>query len=228
VEPTFRGYPLEHSQAELEYLTCLGFTTIAFYDDALLYRPDEILIPFLKASLQCGRRVAFHTPNALNARFISAPLAEIMVEAGFGSFYLGFESSAYAWQRRTGGKVYSHELARAIEHLISAGAERSTITAYLIIGHPHADQQGVEDSMRFANDLGIRVMLSEFSPIPGTPDGEACRRWIDLDEPLCHNKTWFTARFLGIDETARFKDLCRKLNRELATESSPSPAFHQP
>ena len=51
--------------------------------------------------------------------------------------------------------------------------------------------------MTFAHRLGIRVMLSEFSPIPGTPDGEECRRWIDLDEPLRHNKTAFVAHRLG-------------------------------
>ena len=53
------------------------------------------------------------------------------------------------------------------------------VAAYLIMSHPNADQQNVEESMRFANSLGIRVMLSEFSPIPGTPDGELCRQWID-------------------------------------------------
>lgn len=45
--------------------------------------------------------------------------------------------------------------------------------------------------MYFAHTLGIRGMLSEFSPIPGTPDGEICRRWLDLDEPLWHNKSAF-------------------------------------
>jgi hypothetical protein len=55
-------------------------------------------------------------------------------------------------------------------------------------------------------------MLSEFSPIPGTPDGEQCRQWIDLDEPLCHNKTVFTAGYLGFAETNRLKLLCRQLN----------------
>src|SRR5262249_10308615 len=86
--------------------------------------------------------------------------------------------------------------------------------AYLIIGHPQGDQQAVVDSMRFAHDLGIRVMLSEFSPIPGTPDGDKCRPWIDLDEPLAHNKTWFTTRFLGFDEANRLKQVCNNLNHQ--------------
>ncbi len=66
--------------------------------------------------------------------------------------------------------------------------------------------------MRFAHDLGMRVMLSEFSPIPGTPDGEACRSLIDLEEPLCHNKTFFAAGRLGYAEVERLKGICRELN----------------
>jgi hypothetical protein len=80
-----------------------------------------------------------------------------------------------------------------------------------------ADQQEMEGSMRFAHGLGIRVMLSEFSPIPGTPDGEACRRWLDLDEPLNHNKTTFTLTALGDCEVNRLKGLCKVLNRSLGT-----------
>jgi hypothetical protein len=69
--------------------------------------------------------------------------------------------------------------------------------------------------MRFVYRLGIRIMLSEFSPIPGTPDGERCRAWVDLDEPLWHNKTVFPLRFLGPDRVQHLKALCRELNRTL-------------
>ena len=125
-----------------------------------------------------------------------------MVHAGFKTFYLGFESAAYEWQKKTGGKVYSSELARAVDNLVQAGADPSQITAYLIIAHPHEESQSVEASMHFAHDLGIRLMLSEFSPIPGTPDGEVCRRWVDLDEPLWHNKTAFPIAYLGQEESS--------------------------
>jgi len=215
VDPTFSPYPMERSLGEIELLCRLGVRNIAFYDDALLFRPDKILIPFLRGVTERGLAVQFHTPNALNARFITPELAEEMVAGGFRSFFLGFESSAYEWQRRTGGKVYSEELARAVDNLVAAGAGREAITAYLIIGHPQSDLQQVGKSMEFVHELGIRVMLSEFSPIPGTPDGEKCREWIDLDEPLCHNKTAFCIRFLGEERVNRLKSLCRELNQML-------------
>ncbi|MHC4639538.1 MAG: hypothetical protein ACYTBV_18880, partial [Planctomycetota bacterium] len=106
-------------------------------------------------------------------------------------------------------------LATAVEHLKTAGAQPQNITAYQILGHPHSDIQELEESMRFVNSLGILGMLADFSPIPGTPDGESCTKWIDLDEPLMHNKTAFPIITMGFDESNRLKDLQRKLNRTI-------------
>lgn len=217
VYPRFASRRLDQSLRELEELVRRRVPNVVFYDDALLFRTPEILSPFLREVLRHRWQVHFHTPNALNARFLDAELAREMVCAGFQHFYLGFESSAYQWQRRTGGKVYSEELARAVTHLKQAGASPERITAYLILGHPQGESQQVEASLRFAHELGIRVMLSEFSPIPGTPDGESCRRWADLEEPLNHNKTAFTLRFLGEEKVQRIKARCRELNSRLGS-----------
>ena len=217
VYPPFAARPLERVLAELAWLRQCGAQHIAFYDDALLFKPDQILLPFLRQVMQRGLEAYFHTPNALNARFITKDMARCMVQAGFRTFYLGFESSAYTWQRHTGGKVYAHELEQAVEHLVSAGTDIRQITAYLIMAHPQTDQQDIEASMYFAHGLGLRLMLSEFSPIPGTPDGERCRQWIDLDEPLWHNKTAFPLVLLGAAEVQRLKALCRALNGRLET-----------
>jgi hypothetical protein len=150
-----------------------------------------------------------------------------MVRAGFKTFYLGFESASKDWQRQTGSKVFSDELAEAVTNLKSAlrldsgqaGAnpnpDKIGITAYQILGHPKTNITDLEESMRFVNGLGIRGMLADFSPIPGTPDGEYCRKWVDLDEPLLHNKTAFPIILWGFDETNRLKDLQRQLNRNL-------------
>src|SRR6185369_55156 len=165
VYPDFIGRPLDVCMEELRHLVRLGATHVAFYDDALLFKPDRILLPFLDAVLSENIRVSFHTPNALNARFITPEIARLMVRAGFKTFYLGFESSAYEWQRKTGGKIYSDEFADAVHSLREAGA--ASITAYVIIGHPDSSGQNLEASIRFASEQGARVMLSEFAPIPG-------------------------------------------------------------
>jgi hypothetical protein len=211
VYPQFTARPLDVCVEEVRILAHLGARHIAFYDDALLFKAQSILLPFLEEVLRRDLHVSFHTPNALNARFITPEVARLMVRAGFRTFFLGFESNAYEWQRRTGGKVYSDEFADAVNALREAGAP--SITAYIIIGHPDSYAQDLELSIRFAAAQGARVMLSEFAPIPGTPDGEACRAYTDLDEPLQHNKTAFTWRFLGGAEVTRLKALCKELNR---------------
>jgi hypothetical protein len=40
-------------------------------------------------------------------------------------------------------------------------------------------------------DWWLKPLLSEFSLIPGTLDGEMCRPWLDLQEPLSRYKTFF-------------------------------------
>lgn len=200
---------------DLDHLLKLGVRDVAFYDDALLSGLGETLKPFLQYVIDRKSGVRFYTPNALHARFVTRDIAELLVKAGFTDFNLGFESGCRDFQKATGGKVYSGELASAVENLKAAGAKGTDICAYHILGHPQSDLQELEESMRFANSLGVRIMLADFSPIPGTADGERCREWIDLDEPLTHNKTAFAIWRLGEKNINNFKTLCKKLNREL-------------
>ena len=211
----FKSRPLERSLAEFELLAKQGVENVAFYDDALLFESGKVLQPFLEEILKRDIKANLHSPNGLHARFITRELAELMVKAGFKTFYLGFESASFRWQQQTGLKVSCDELAEAVEHLTAAGADPWNITAYQILGHPNWGIQQLEESMRFVNRLGIRGMLADFSPVPGTPDSEHCREWVDMDEPLFHNKTAFPIILLGFDETNRLKDLQRRLNRNL-------------
>jgi hypothetical protein len=211
----FKARPMDRSLDELELLAQQQVKNIAFYDDALLFDAENVLMPFLEQVLKRNIKVNFHSPNALNARFITKELAELLVRAGFKTFYLGFESSASKWQSKTGSKVSSDELARAVKCLRAAGAEPAEITAYQILGHPHGDSQQLEGTMQFANSLGIRGTLADFSPIPGTADGNYCSKWVDMSEPLFQNKTAFPIILLGNDEVNRLKDIQRKLNRNL-------------
>lgn len=215
----FKPRDIEHSLSELQLLLELGVSNIAFYDDALLFDADTILSPFLEEILKRDIKANFHTPNALNARFLTKELAKLMVRAGFRTFYFGFESNSLRWQKKTGSKVFSAELAEAVEHLKAAGADPNNITAYQLLGHPQIDIQQLEDSMRFVNSLGIRGMLADFSPVPGTVDGDYCGKWVDMAEPLMHNKTAFPIILLGFEETNRPKDLQRALNHSLTTSS---------
>ncbi|MCP4450161.1 MAG: radical SAM protein [Planctomycetes bacterium] len=212
----FRPRPLDRAIKEFDLLRQMGASHMAFYDDALLYQPDAILRPFLDHVRSTRSGMALHSPNALNARFVTRDLAKAMVDAGFKTFFLGFESASSTWQKATGAKVYSEELTQAVAYLAEAGACKKNMTAYQILGHPNADMQELENSMQFVHSQGIRGMLADFSPIPGTPDGDLCAQWVDLSEPLMHNKSAFPALVFGFDAINRLKNLQRALNKTLA------------
>lgn len=211
--PEYTVRPAEECVKEILQIVDRGIRNVAFYDDSLLYRAENALIPFLKSALGMKLPVSFHTPNALNARFISSEIAQLMVRSGFASFFIGLESSSSSWQKSTGGKVDTEEYDSAVRRLKEAGAK--AITTYIIIGHPLSDDQDLDSSIRLAHDSGTKILLSEFSPIPGTEDGEKSRRWADLEEPLAHNKTAFAIRRLGYDRLNRWKQMVKTLNSRL-------------
>ncbi len=216
----FNPRPNGRALDEIKLLAGIGATDLAFYDDALLFNSESVLMPFLEELLSNNIELKLHCPNALNARFLTAELAGLMIRAGFKTFYLGFESVSSNWQKQTGGKVFSQELAAAVKNLLAAGADPRNITAYQILGHPDVDIQQLEQSMYFVNSLGIRGMLADFSPVPGTVDYEKCGRYADMNEPLNHNKTAFAIFRMGFDESNRLKDLQRKLNRRIGKATS--------
>ena len=213
--PDFKTHSLNDCIAQLDLMLNLGATDIAFYDDALLHKPDQTLIPFLNYIIENDIKINLHTPNAVHARLLKPDLAKLMVTAGFKTFYLGYESSSEAFQKNTGSKLTATDLANAVENLLSAGTDKKNIVAYEILGHPNSDLQNIEASMRYANLLGIKIMLADFSPIPGTPDGEFCKKYVDLDEPLNHNKTAFPYTILGENKVNHIKQLCKQFNRNV-------------
>jgi radical SAM superfamily enzyme YgiQ (UPF0313 family) len=213
--PVYRPFAADFSWKCFQSLLQLGTNHLVFYDDALLFRSDEVLIPFLRRVTEHGFRGSFYTPNALNARFLRRDLAQTLVKSRFHLFYLGFESGSDSWQQNTGGKVSRTEFEEAVHSLLETGVEADRITAYVICGHPETEAQEIEHSMKMVHALGIRIMLSEYSPIPGTPDGEKCRHLLDLDEPLLHNKTAFVYSHLGREWVQNLKDLCVRLNSSL-------------
>jgi len=198
--------------SEARSLAERGVRDIAFYDDALLYRAEETLLPFLERAGRAQWPIRFHTPNALHARFVTAELARRMVAGGFKTFYLGLENASAAWQERTGRKLTVEEFRRAVACLREAGA--TGVSAYVLLGHPHSDPESVAAAMALAHGLRVRVMLADFSPLPGTPDGDACGAHTDLSEPLNHNKTAFPIRLWGKEAIRKLKQLCKDGNRK--------------
>ncbi|MFC1770930.1 B12-binding domain-containing radical SAM protein [Candidatus Margulisiibacteriota bacterium] len=208
----FNIYSLHQVLKEYDLLIAQGAKDIAFYDDALLFKPEKILLPFLTELKKRKSQINLHTPNALHVRYLTESLAEEMISAGVKTFYLGIENIDYSWQKETGIKLQVEDITKAAQILKSHGVEKKNITAYILLGHPKSKIKDIEKTMEFINNLGIKILLSEFSPVPGTEDGDLCIKEQDTADPLMHNKTAYTVRKYGFEEVNRLKALCKKFN----------------
>jgi pyruvate-formate lyase-activating enzyme len=66
--PGFVPRPAGDCMDELQQLIRLCIKNVAFYDDAILFKAEQALVPFLEGTIRSGHRLSFHSPNALNAR----------------------------------------------------------------------------------------------------------------------------------------------------------------
>jgi radical SAM superfamily enzyme YgiQ (UPF0313 family) len=176
----------------------LGIMHFSFYDDALLADPEDMAIPMFKEIIRRQLPCQFHCPNGLHLRSISDNLSKLMFQAGFKTIRFGFESSNEERQRDTGGKVTSEHLREAVSHLKRAGYQARDIGIYLLCGLPGQEAQEVRDSIEYVKSCGAKPIITEYSPIPGTPLWETAvkKSLYDLErEPLYHNNSLLPCRW---------------------------------
>jgi radical SAM superfamily enzyme YgiQ (UPF0313 family) len=195
----FEQRPPASVAAEIaDHAARFGTRDFVFYDDALLLRKAEHIVPILETAAGFGRPVSFHAPNGLHIREIDPEIARLFRRAGVRSLYLSQESMDEDVLRDACPKVAPGDLERAMRCLEEAGYSRGDIGVYLIAGLPGQDAAGVLEGVRRVKALGARPRMAYFSPIPGT------RAWRTLVEkgrlapdadPLVYNKSAY--RFVG-------------------------------
>ena len=215
LKPSFKVVDIDEVFRHVKQMREKGIKDFVFYDDALLVRKKTALYPFLEMVIKEKLNVRFHTPNALHARYIDRDTAELMKESGFETIYLGFEFSDYEKQKELGGKVFTHEFDRAVENLLLAGFKRNNITAYVFMGLLGQTMEEVERALIHVNSLGIRAMLSEFSPIPRTPLGDRAIKEYALNDLLLTNCSVFPLISMGEDAVRYLKNLKNRLNEKI-------------
>jgi pyruvate-formate lyase-activating enzyme len=187
---------------EIEDLAMEGVRDFAFYDDALLADADRRLKPLLRAIVDKGLGLRFHTPNGLHARFLDEEVAGLMREGGFRTIRLSLETVDAARQASSGGKVTNREIETAVRNLMHRGFTKKEIGVYLMYGLPGQDLEEVREGIRFLGRLGVRIHLTEFSPVRGTDYwySLASQGTISDDgDPLVTNNSAYTFLFGGYD-----------------------------
>ena len=196
---------------------------IAFMDDALLANADHHIIPILRRLRELDLPLRFYCPNGLHCRFITSEIAELMYANHFEMVRLSYESSdtAARWQRASDDKVTDRDFRRAIEHLIRADYRPSQLEAYILTGLPGQSMNEIEQSAQVVHDLGVKIRLCQYSPIPGTKLFDvACNDYgIDPDEPLLHNNSILPAldKRIGYETFRDFKDRITRLNSDVSS-----------
>ena len=92
------------------------------------------------------------------------------------------------------GKVTRTAFDEALSALGRAGFSPDQITVYILAGLPEQRAAEVRDSAAFVAERGVRISLSEYSPVPGSELWEKSVRLAEIDlagEPLFQNNTFF-------------------------------------
>jgi radical SAM superfamily enzyme YgiQ (UPF0313 family) len=169
----------------------------AFYDDALLVKPDEMFIPMARELIRKKLPCRFHCPNGLHLREITEEIAALMFQAGFHTIRFGFETSDVKRQGDTGGKVKNQDLERAVFHLREAGYKTNDMGIYLLCGLPGQSAEEVRESMDYVRRCGATPVIAEYSPIPQTAlwkEAVLSSPFALEEEPLFHNNTLLPCR----------------------------------
>ena len=199
----YRRRPHSRVIEEIERLHNIGNVRhFAFYDDALLYRKDEHLVPILEEIIARDMGVCFHTPNGVQPREMDECLTRLMRKAGFRTIRLSYESRSKERQERMGLKVRDADLIRAVRLLKEAGFDSRQLGSYVLMGLPGQDVGEVLESIMFVLSLGIQVNLASFSPIPGTPCWQEAVASGSLDanaDPLLTNNSIYPLKSVSTD-----------------------------
>jgi radical SAM superfamily enzyme YgiQ (UPF0313 family) len=199
-----------------EYHEKWGCVDFAFYDDALLERPDANIRPLLRMLIQAELPARFHTPNGMRHSMIDAETAALMRAARFETIRISLESSDNSQLARWNRSEDADAFRSAVRALRDAGYAREDIGVYIMAGMPGQDFESVRRAILLAHECGAKPRLNEYSPIPGTAEWEKALALCGpalAEEPLWQNNSFYFTRpetgwrenFLKLKELAHAK-----------------------
>jgi radical SAM superfamily enzyme YgiQ (UPF0313 family) len=178
---------------ELDYYKGRSVKNIAFYDDALIYK-NFFIKGILREIIKRGYGFNFHTPNGLHAAYIDDELAKLMKDAGFRELRISLESTDYNIQKQTGSKVNNNVFKEAVDRLRKAGFNDNDIGVYTLAGLPGQTYDMVMKDVEYIGNMGLRIKIANYSPIPGTVDFMKIKPDYKAEltrEPLMQNEFYF-------------------------------------
>jgi len=217
IEPGFRAGNYRRAFEYIrEMYESLHIRNFAFYDDALLVRKEEVLLPLLEEILRHDMKLRIYTPNAVHMSCMDYETARLMKRSGFQEVRLGYESADEDFHQQFDTKYRPEEVPEAIDVLRKAGFTGSQLILYILAGLPRQDISEVLQSLRTVSGFKVRVSIAEYSPVPRTAlwdkAVESSSYPIET-EPLYHNNTFFPMEWEGFSRSGlqRVKDMARRM-----------------
>ncbi len=221
LQPRFRQRPLDQVMKEILYLAHQKhILNISFYDDALLVNAERHFMPLLEMIIHKNLAMRFHTGNGIHSSLMTPKLAKLMKQAKVETIRFSYERAPVFSPHDT-PKVEDYDLAHAMECFREADGDgpRSKIDAYVKAWLPGQTLEEVVDGFVYVNSLGCYIRITDYSPVPGTPDFEKIMQLYGLNgkEPLYHNKTTlpYFLNYSEDDVIQPLKHLANALNHSL-------------
>ncbi len=164
--PGFRQRAFQDVWNDFQLCRGMGVRDFAFFDDALLIRPETWLIPFLEGAARQRPSVRLHAPNAMHARALTPEICSLLRKAGLTQVRLGVETLDFA--SRLDAKLCAEELDGATAALKEVGFAPEEVAAYVLFGLPGQDAASLERTVLGLRERGIRPLLAYYSPLPGS------------------------------------------------------------
>ncbi len=184
--------PIEYIFEEFLFEYNRGVRDFAFYDDALLFEPENWFVPFLEKIIKSDLRVRFHTPNGLHVRYLDKTICNLMKKAGFKTIRLGLETQDFSSRLDT--KLTKDQWDMGIKNLFEAGFHKQDIGVYILFGLPGQKDEEVINTIEFAKSYGFRPHLSYYTPIPGSKLFERAKSFsmypIEIEPIFQNNAIW--------------------------------------
>ncbi len=216
------GDPESTVRLILEIHNRFGTKNFAFYDDALLFRKRELFLPFIDMVLQKDLGLNFYLPNGIHLSYLDFEIADKMFRAGFREIRLGLESSLDSFHSREDKKLVISDFGEKIDLLRRVGFRGEDIGVYILAGLPRQYAEEVEETIRFVSKFGVRVYVSEYSPVPGTPmfeESVTLSAFPIAEEPLFQNNTIFPMQWEGftLEDLENLKVMAREVTKEIVS-----------
>ncbi len=197
---------------EIYYFYKKGVKNFAFYDDALLFKSKN-LKSLLDLILKNNLKLNFHTPNGLHAKFLDKELAFLMKKTNFIMPRISYESSDINIINDFSNKINKDDFIKCIENLKKAGFKKGEYGVYLMFASPNQDFEKLKQDVEFCHNLGCKIFLADFSPVPKTQFSYQLKT---DSEPLLQNNSIFpAAKEEDLIKIYKIKNMVKSLNEKL-------------